>query len=386
MKKLLLLLLFVPLVTLAQTTTTKVVNIPGIGNTNFIFYDPGISQPTGAVIFFPGNLETGSDPTKLYINGPLNFIKAGGLKPTYWVIGVQTPYTGGTFNNPAALPFVRGALREITSGRYNIDKSKLILTGLSYGADHVMNYLQHEPDSTYIPIAAAIPMSIALAGQMGSYPNDALGGNDIRFAKLPLWGFCGTSDNFYLMMSHFFSLLTKAGYYNIFTSYAGGHSGWNTYYSPTYKLNGLNIYDWAMQYTVAAKMMNPVHAHLWVDSLIIHYPTTSVLLKDSSTGAASSDILYAVNGNDNTGRFSVGDLSQGILLANLVDGSYVLNLVASDNAGHSDTATATIQVYGPPKCSAPRTVTSIQVVINGLYFTIPVAGTKIGFNDGTTQP
>jgi len=126
---------------------------------------------------------------------------------------------------------------------------------------------------------------------------------------------------------------------------------------------------------------------LWMDSLVIHYPTTSVLLIDSSTGATSSDFLYLVNSTDNTGRFSpAGDLSQGILLANLVEGSYSLSLVAVDNAGHSDTAKATIQVYGPPKCPPQRTVASIQTTVFGQVITIPLTATKIYFSDGTTQP
>jgi pimeloyl-ACP methyl ester carboxylesterase len=391
MKKLLFLLLL-PLAMSAQTTITKVINIPGIGNVNFTFYNPGLAQPTGAVIFFPGSGETGTNAALLAVNGPLKSIQTG-WKPSFWVIGVQTPYSYGTFQNPAALPFVRGALREIISGKYNIDRSKLILAGLSWGTDHIMNYLQHEPDSTYIPIAAAIPMSMGLYGQTGSYPNDQLGGNDSRFARVPLWGFCGTSDAFYPFMSHFFVLLTKAGYYNLFTAAAGSHNGafWNTYYSPSYKFNGLSVYDWAMQYSVS-KLTNPVHARLWVDSTIIHYPTTSVLLKDSSTGASSSDFIYTVNSNDNTGRFGpAGDVSQGVLLANLVEGSYDLALVASDNASHYDTARVTIRVYGPPKCPicpvcpAPRTVKSIQLIGDGVLFPVPKSWYQVTYSDNATQ-
>jgi hypothetical protein len=389
MKKLLFILLL-PLAMSAQTTITKVINIPGIGNVNFTFYNPGLAQPTGAVIFFPGSGETGTNAGLLAVNGPLKYVQAG-WRPSFWVIGVQTPYSYGTFQNPAALPFVRGALREIISGKYNIDRSKLILTGLSWGADHIMNYLQHEPDSTYIPIAAAVPMSMGLYGQTGSYPNDQLGGNDRRFTKLPLWGFCGTSDAFYPYMSHFFVLLTKAGYYNLFTGAAGSHNSafWNTFYNPSYKLNSLSIYDWSMQYKALASVINPVHARLWIDSTIIHYPTTSVLLIDSSTGATDADLVYTVNTGDNTGRFSPGDLKQGILLGNLAAGSYQLSLAASDASGHADTARVTLTAVGPPKCPvcpicpvcpAPRKVANlIPTLIGGAW------QVKIVYDDGTTQ-
>lgn len=376
----LLLFLLLPALLMAQTVTTKVINLPGVGNVNFVFYNPGSLHPVGAVVFFPGSDETGTDASKLYTNGSLKFEKAG-WHPPYWIVGVQTPYSYGTFNNALALPFVRGALREITSGRYAIDNTKIILTGLSYGADHIVNYMQHEPDSTFIQPAAAILMSISMYGQSGSYPNDALAGSDSRFAKIPLWGFCGTSDPFYPMMSHFFSLTAKAGYMDIFTSAAGGHNGtfWNTYYNPSWQSNGTNIYDWAMKYQASTPAAAPVvKARILLDSASIHYPGSSVLFTDSSLNAyyTTLSVIPAV-------RYSPMADKQ-ILLANLSAGSYTVTLTAFDSAGHSDTARANIVVYGPPACpscpSCPGQVINIIPTLIGNTWQL-----KLVYKDGTTQ-
>lgn len=388
MKKLLLLLLFLPLVSLAQITTKVLNGGPGVGNYNMAVYDPPGFDPTKpdtAIIMIPGIGQWGSDVNQLYVNGPLNMIKAGTSKPNYIVIAVQPPYGWPPASNAPPL-FMRAALKEILTGNYGVDPSRWYLTGLSDGALLIYQYIQQEVDSLFRWPAAIAPMSMAINALSGSFSagTDALSGNDFRFKKIPFLGYCGASDpGFFLQpMVRYDTLLTRVDCIASVTTYPGQHNSWNLVYDPkdTYKL-----YSRLFQYRSGAVPTNTIHARLWVDSLVIHYPTTSVLLKDSSTGAANSDILYTVNGNDNTGRFSVGDLSQGILLANLIEGSYTLNLVASDNAGHSDTATATIQVYGPAKCPAPRKVISLQISILGAWLQVPLSASKMGYDDGSTQ-
>jgi len=404
MKKLLLLPLFLPLVTLAQITTTKVLSIQGVGNTNMVSWAP--SKPTTprllTVIQFPGNGEAGTDPTKAYVYGPQYFTKNTGFAPQdMQFIFAQTPYFGGTYGNPIAGAFLRAVIQYV-KGLPNVDTNKIFLTGLSYGADHLLFYMQKEDAAHYIPIAGIVPMSMAMYGSIGSSPNDQLGGNDIRFNKTPIYGICGNADPFLSQMVKFNGYTTdptrQANPSNPvkitekFTQIVGNHTNeWNKAYDPAgvLRVDGTrdtSIYDW-MRARVAAIQTAPVtlHARLWVDSLVIHYPTTSVLLIDSSTGSIGSDIIYELNSNDNTGRFSPGDLSQGIVLSNLIDGLYQINLVASDAYGHTDTARSYVMVYGPPKCPAPRNVNFLQVNILGTWLQVPLVMAKIGYDDGTQQ-
>lgn len=408
MRKLLLLPLFLPLATLAQITSTKVLSIQGVGNANMVSWAP--AKPTSprllTVIQFPGNGEAGTDPTKAYVYGPQYFTKNTGFAPQdMQFIFAQTPYFGGTYGNPIAGAFLRAVIQYV-KGLPNVDTNKIFLTGLSYGADHLLFYMQKEDAAHYIPIAGIIPMSMAMYGSIGNSPNDQLGGNDIRFNKTHIYGICGNADPFLAQMVKFNGYATdptrQANPANPvkltekLTLIVGNHTTeWNKAYDPAgvMRVDGTrdtSIYDW-MRARVAAIQTAPVtlHARLWVDSLVIHYPNTSVLLIDSSTGSVAGmllhDSLVYDTTNDVTGRFSPCDLRTGILLSNLVEGTYKVKLVEADDAGHLAYDSVTIKVYGPPKCSAPRTVTSIQVVINGLYLTIPVAGTKIGFSDGSTQ-
>lgn len=127
------------------------------------------------------------------------------------------------------------------------------------------------------------------------------------------------------------------------------------------------------------------------DSLTVHYPNTSFILSDAST--ASTKGAWSFNGA--TGRLT--DFNGGKLLSNLSEGSYTVQLIATDDAGYSDTATQVLKVVGPPACPicpvcpppvvcpVPRTVTGIQITLFGTVVTIPLAGTKIIFSDGSTQ-
>jgi len=232
--------------------TSKIVSSP-IGAFNWVQYTPDAGAgPWPVLIMIPGNGETGNDGSKAYVNGPFYFLKNIGWKPNMVIVFAQTPYQGGTYGNPAALPFMRAVMHEIANGKYPVDITKIYLTGLSYGSDHVTYYMQKEDPAYYIPVAAIAPMSMNIYGSIGNYPNDTFGGNDSRFLKCPIWGFCGTQDSFYQPMHKFVTqLASAAGVKTKWTEWAGGHSGWNQFYNPTFKQDGMNVEDWLSQYSTA---------------------------------------------------------------------------------------------------------------------------------------
>lgn len=76
----------------------------------------------------------------------------------------------------------------------------------------------------------------------------------------------------------------------------------------------------------------------------------------------------------------------------LAPGTYSFTATATSGSGTVGTQTATIQVVADPVIPVcpvippPRTVTSLQITINGQLFTIPInAGVKFGYSDGGTQ-
>lgn len=218
---------------ITQTTWTWQYNQFGSLSYNVIIY-----RPVGAVgklpcfVFFPGSGESVSPPSALYVNGPLNFIQSG-WRPTNFIIVAAQTYV----NYPGDPLWVQNVLDSVFKPSFNADTTRVYLTGLSYGAATTMGYLQ---DTINIhKIAAAIPMSI----------NINPSSEDGRFKTMPLWGFCGSADDFYTTMSNWFVGLQAQGDPAIFTVIPGqGHCCWNTNYNPTWTQNGLNIYDWALQF------------------------------------------------------------------------------------------------------------------------------------------
>lgn len=246
-----------------------------VGSFNMVYYIPdNASGPLPVFVMFPGDGQTGSDANQAFVFGPLAIQKTNNWYPTDKIlVFCQTPYQGGTFNRVAAcLGFLRAAMQAVLT--LPIDKTKIFLTGLSYGADHVMCYVQKEDPAYYVPIAGIIPMSMSIYGSVGSSPNDSLGGNDLRMAKMRIIGFCGTLDNFFLPMQRFFTILLKgAGYNEDFISYVAGHTGWNQFYDNNYKgPKGLNIYDDELQSTgYAPVVVTPPPIAKTIKSILITY-------------------------------------------------------------------------------------------------------------------
>jgi poly(3-hydroxybutyrate) depolymerase len=249
------------------------------GNFNLVYYSPdGATGKLPTVVFVPGSGETGTDVTKLYVNGPLYFIQNKGWKPAFNVIAVQ-PTVSWPPNRLDTPWFMRAVMKEITTGAYNVDISKIYLTGLSYGAAHIYNYIQAETDDQIIYPAAIIPMSMAIYGITGNYnafpETDALSGNDFRFDKIGFEGFCGTQDTSFLNpMNRYVSLLKDRGDSAFMYSYSGGHCCWNTIYDPTAKFNSLSIYDWALQYSTTNTppvVTPPPPATKTITKVVIYY-------------------------------------------------------------------------------------------------------------------
>lgn len=243
-KALLSLLLLVLMFYTKASIITKVFTRSGYGSYNVMIYTP--DNTTGklpAVIFFPGSGESTRNVNDLYTNGPLHFIQAG-WKPSFIVIGVQPP--NGV---PGTPDMVENSLDSLFNPIYRIDTTKFYLTGLSYGCATLQGFIQGQASPFHQP-TAIVPMSYDITAQCGDFyaKTDYLCGTDLRFQDIPVWGFCGNSDSFLDKMKRFYDLCAAAGYTEKFTTFIGGHCCWNTFYDPTYRENGMNIYDWLLQF------------------------------------------------------------------------------------------------------------------------------------------
>lgn len=288
MKKVFFLFAFLlPFIAKSQTTITKVVNGgPGVGNFNLTVVTPaGVTSDTVGAIFFPGSGESGSDPSKFYVNGPGYWLKAMPTwKPGMVIAFAQTPVSWGPNRGDRPL-FVLAALKEFLNGGYHIDRRRFTLTGLSNGAAYIYNYMQYAADSEYIQPAAVVAMSMAIYGISGNYNNgtDALAGTDIRWAKVPAWFFCGSSDAFLQPMLRYVALQKASGVTIKMTQAAGAHTPdfWISQYNPS---NPINLYPWISAQAViptAPAITPPVINPVLVNKGIISI-TNTILYSDST--------------------------------------------------------------------------------------------------------
>lgn len=75
-------------------------------------------------------------------------------------------------------------------------------------------------------------------------------------------------------------------------------------------------------------------------------------------------------------------------LSKTTPGVYVFKAVGLSSSGTTGFVTDTLTVLADPVCPPPvaqRVATAIQITINGQLITIPLAGTKITYGDGSVQ-
>jgi len=266
--------------------TSKTFSIAGIGAINTIAYRPdGATGLLPTFMFITGLGESGADPSKIYIHGPMHFIQAG-WKPAFNVIGIQSNNIYG----PLTLNGVQGVLNALADPAYGIDWTKYYLTGLSYGAAALLGYIFQQSDVLFKRPAAVIPMSINMNPQSGSRYDAVytLSGTDLRFKDIPSWAFCGTQDSFFTTMNKYWIALKKLGYIAQWTTAVEGHGPWDQWYDPAFKdaVVGSNIYDWALHYT-AGVVVPPV-----VIPPVVVPTHLSLNLKDGKTFTEYTDGTY----------------------------------------------------------------------------------------------
>lgn len=207
------------------------------------------------LLFFHGAGELGktiTDLSKLNNQGLPNLISKGLKvqavnpidKKNYKFIVVSPQHHGWT-TTANSLEFIIKQLANL----YRVDTTRVYLTGLSAGGQGVIQDVTYSQQLTN-SIAAIVPMS-------PSSPSSEVLKNFTFFkeSKTGAWFFSGASDPgiYTLNAKKYNDSVNK--YYpggSKVTIYPGGHCCWTTYYDPSYRENGMNIYEWMLQYTTTS--------------------------------------------------------------------------------------------------------------------------------------
>ncbi|HSN59616.1 MAG TPA: T9SS type A sorting domain-containing protein [Ferruginibacter sp.] len=210
----------------------------------------GVKYPLMIFLHGQGELGPGTTATLSLVlrNGPPKLIAAGTF-PQSFTVNSQTfkfIVLSPQFN---LRPWDTDIESIITYAKanYAVDINRIYLTGLSMGGGIVWEYTGNTL-SNAARLAAIVPVAGASA------PYTASGAN-MANANLPVWATHNNGDNIVPVAytDNYIALINSQpvppnplAKKSIFISTS--HDAWSLTYNPTFKENGLNIYEWMLQY------------------------------------------------------------------------------------------------------------------------------------------
>lgn len=320
------------------------------------YLPPGYSTNTDlypTIIFLHGSGERGNgsptDLNKVTAQGTPKFIKNGhnmcftvsGVTECFIVLSPQQTTNRWGWEGDV-MPFIQYA-----KANYRIDPNRIYVTGLSMGGagSWVTSYdATNEPNT----IAAIAPVSAN-----GDYNLAKITAQ----RKIAVWAFHGDADTA-IPINDGRRPINGMNSVNpnpvpIFTTIVGGgHNGatWDKAYSPTNNFYTPNVYQWFLAQRIGPPTPQPPTVNAGTNKTIT-LPTNSVSQTGTATdsdGTIVSTVWAQVSGPTTATIGSPNLLTT--LFSNLMAGSYVFRLTATDNSGLSSSAQVTIQVNPePPK-------------------------------------
>lgn len=319
-------------------------------------YDSNATKKYPLIIFWHGADEkgdvTGDNVSAVAKNGLPKYIKDG-LFPSHFTVGNETfsfivlsPQIHSTQNNVVSA----SAMLQYAISNYRVDTTRVYFTGLSLGGRISWNR-----------VSSSDSMSRKIAGEVLVCPGSIVNLNTAAHvikpaaANLPIWTLSNFDDQY---VDH--EILDTLSYnYNAYTpapsplmklTYFTGteqpsdaikHDAWTRAYNPTTKIDGLNIYEWMLQYT-----NKKLRAVAGADQSFTSTPASVILDGTKSHARGGRIINYTwtkiagpsggtiTNANDST--TSITSLSNGMY-------SYKLAVEHTDNTFAYDTVNITVE-------------------------------------------
>ncbi|MEI9946803.1 MAG: carbohydrate-binding protein [Chitinophagaceae bacterium] len=214
--------------------------------------------------------------------------------------------------------------------RYNVDIGRIYITGLSMGGGVTWDYAGGS--SAYANRIAAI---VPIAG--ASWPEN-MRARVIATANLPVWATHNDGDvtvpayytNDYITQINAAPAPNPLAKKTIFQSTS--HDAWSTTYNPAFKENGLNIYEWMLQYRRSTST-NPGPASFAGTAQTITLPVSQVTLTGTAT-AGTGNITSVSWTKLSGGNATIANPSAlTTTVSNLTAGTYVfrLSVTQTDN-------------------------------------------------------
>jgi len=225
----------------------------------------GYSTDTGnvkypVIFFFHGSGEMGngsSDLGRVLVHGPLKLINNGNFPETFLVGGKSYKFIiiAPQINFYGIYPDELDQMIEYVKQNYKVDQKKIYLTGLSMGGAEIWNYVGKSLANAQ-KIAAMVPVAAYLPEFYPDHRIDSTKAHHISSSNLPIWSFHNSGDPVssltYVINAH--TTIANSDPPSIFppiltTFNSNSHDSWTKAYDPLNKENGMNVYEWMLQFS-----------------------------------------------------------------------------------------------------------------------------------------
>lgn len=274
---------------------------------------------------------------------PASYI-SGGNNFSFIVISPQftTGWPNGTM--------LTGMIDYVMSS-YRIDPDRIYLMGMSAGGGGVWDCASMNTTNSN-RLAAIIPFC-------GAYAPTQPKANIIAAGKLPVWAFHNTNDgtvsvqysrdwvNFINAYSPAYNPAARLTEFPVISSDAViAHDSWSTALLPTYKPNGINIYEWMLQYTRRIISVNSApQSNAGIDQGVV---LPANVLLDGSASNDPDGVIVSYKWKKISGPSSYSFIDSTVInptVRNLVTGVYQFELLVTDNLGANSIDNVTVNVY-----------------------------------------
>lgn len=236
---------------------------------------------------------------------------------------------------------------------FRINVNRIYLMGISAGGGGVWNYCSASTSNSST-VAAVIPFCGT------TQPSQTLA-NRIAAANLPVWAFHNTHDgtvpvaysrNWINYINAYYPAPSPAARLTEFPVQSNdaviAHECWSLATLPSYKPNGINIYEWLLLHARNAATVNlPPQANAGAD-VAVTLPASAQLNGSGSSDADGVLVSYTWQKISGPSAYTIANAnSASTSVSGLEAGTYQFRLTVADNAGATASDDVTVTAYAP---------------------------------------